>query len=320
MLITGDEIFEKQEKLEQIKSNFGEIVKGINYIELDKDSLYSLENEINTYPFGYSKKLIVVKIEKKEKESSTIKSQVGEEDAQDEKSDLLTPSLEKELANLEDVIVVFCGDFQKKSKLYKYVEKNGECFVYSKKKEYELLSWCAKIFKDNNIKIDNSDINYLINLCGNEKLVLKNEIDKLVDYAWENKEIKKEDIDKINIRTSDVIIFDLTDSLGNKNKLKALSSLEELLENKEPIQKIVIMIAKHFKSLLVAKIATMEKKNLMDELSTKSAYAATKYANQAKCFKIEELVNVIKMLSKLDIDSKTGMIDLKIGLERIIVQ
>lgn len=320
ILITGDEVFERQEKLKQIKENFGELIKGINYIELDKDSLFNLEDEINTYPFGYSKKLIIVKNDKKEKKEKAVsasKSQSSEEDI-DEKSDIITPNLEKELSSLENVTVVFIGEFQKRSKLYKFVEKHGECFVCEKKKEYELLSWCSKIFKENSVQISNSDITYLISLCGNDKLTLKNEINKLIDYSYDTKKIQKDDIDKICIRTSSAIIFDLTDCLGSKNTLKAIALLNELIENKEPIQKIVIMIAKHFKSVLIAKIANMHGKNLMDELSTKSSYAATKYLNQSKYFELQELINIIKELGKLDVDSKTGMIDLKIGLERII--
>ena len=60
LLITGDEVFERNECLEKIKSSFGELVKGINYIVLDKDNISSLENEINTYAFGFDKKLISV--------------------------------------------------------------------------------------------------------------------------------------------------------------------------------------------------------------------------------------------------------------------
>ncbi len=308
-LITGDEAFEKQEALEKIKDNFGQIVKGINFITLEKDGINSLENEINTYPFGFEKKLIIVKIDKKEKSDT---EQV------EEKNDWLTESLEKSLSSLEDVCVVFLGDFQKRSRIYKLVDKYGKCIVCEKKKEYELLTWCTKIFKENEVTISNNDINYLINLVGTDKLVLKNEIDKLIDYAMETKTVNKEIIDLLCIRTSDVIIFDLTDSLGNKNVKGALKSLNDLLENKEPIQKIVIMIAKHFKSLLVAKIAMMENKNVMDELATKSTYAANKYTSQARSFKLDELVRMIKELAKLDIDSKTGLIDLKIGLEKVI--
>ena len=292
-LITGDEVYERNECLEKIKKSFGELVKGINYIVLDKDNISNLENEINTYPFGFNKKLIIVKLDKKS----------AKED--DDSKDFLTDSLIKTLEELDETVcVVFVGDFTLKSKIYKLVEKKGKCFNFQKKKENELITWCKEIFDNNEVKISNQDISYLISLCGTEKLVLKNEIEKLTSYAFNTKSIKKEDIDKLCIKTSDIIIFDLTDSIGTKNKAKALKCLEELIENKEPIQKIAIMIAKHFKSLLVAKIAVEENKNLMDELNTKSTYATNKYKEQARRFSKKELIEIIKKLAKLDIDSK----------------
>lgn len=311
-LITGDENFEKQECLEKIKSDFGELVKGINFIILEKDSINNLENEINTYPFGFDKKLIIVKFEKKEKADKVENEQM------EEKSDWLTDNLEKELSNLKDNCVVFYGDFQKKSRIFKLVDKYGKCLVCEKKKEYELLTWSTKIFKDKDVQISSADLNYLINLVGTDKLTLKNEIDKLVSYAMQSKIITKESIDLLCIKTSDVIIFDLTDNLGSKNVKVALKCLNDLIENKEPIQKITIMIAKHFKSLLIAKMASMENKDVMAELGTKSTYAANKYISQARSFKLEEITKIIKELAKLDIDSKVGLIDLKIGLEKVI--
>lgn len=312
ILIAGEDVYEREQKLEQIKANFGECVKGINFIVIDKNNLDTLEAEINTYPFGFSSKLIIVKIDKKEKEDAEIS------DTSEEKNDWLTPSMEETLKKLEDVVVVFYGDIKKTTKIYKLVQKNGECILCEKKKEYDILSWASRLFAVNGIEISNADINYLISICGTDKLMLSNEIEKLINYACEAKKISKKDIDAICIRTSDVIIFDLTDSLGNKDVKTALSALNELLENKEPIQKIAIMIAKHFKALLVVKIAMMENRNVLDELATKSPYAANKYKNQAKSFSIEELKQKVLDFSKLDIDSKTGKIDLKIGLERII--
>lgn len=293
-LITGEETYEKNECLEKIKASYGELVKGINYIILDKDSISNLESEIDTYPFGFEKKLIVVKLDKKT---------AGEDD--EKKQDFLTESLKETLENMENFVgVVFIGNFTIKSKIYKLVEKYGKCYNFERKKENELIVWCKEIFDKNQIKIDNQDISYLISICGTEKIILKNEIEKLLSYALVTKTIKKSDIDKLCIKTSDIIIFDLTDSLGQKNKSKALSSLDELIESKEPIQKIAIMIAKHFKSLLVAKIALEENKNLLEELNAKSMYAVNKYKEQARRFKKEELILIIKKLAKLDIDSK----------------
>ena len=316
ILITGEDAYEKEEKLEQVKNNFGECIKGINFIVLDKTNINRLEDEINTYPFGFSKKLIIVKVDKKEKKENTENSEVAEE--QEEKNDWLTPSVEDALKTLEDVVVVFYGDIKKTTKIYKLVQKNGECIVCDKKKEYDILSWASRIFAVSGINISNSDINYLISISGTDKLMLKNEIDKLIDFADDTKQVTKKDIDAICIRTSDVIIFDLTDSLGNKDTKAALNSLNELIENKEPIQKIAIMIAKHFKALLVAKVATIENRNVLDELATKSPFAANKYKAQARCFSLDELKTKVLEFAKLDIDSKTGKIDLKIGLEKII--
>lgn len=315
-LITGTDILEREERLEKIQEDFGEKIKGINYIVLDKDSVKTLESEINTYAFGYATKLIIVKFDKKEK----AEKEESDSDAAEEKVDWLTPELEESLKTLTDVTVVFYGEFMKRSKIYKLVEKCGECIVCDQKKEYDIMTWCAKMFKEQGVEITNTDINYLISLAGIDKLVLKNEIEKLCTYAIDTKKITKEEIDNLSIRTSDVIIFDLTDSIGTKNIKGALKSLNELIENKEPIQKIVIMIAKHFKSLLVAKVAMMENRNVMDELATKSPYACNKYKSQAKLFSFDELKEKIRDLAKLDIDSKTGLIDLKVGLERIIAK
>lgn len=311
-LITGDETYEKAECLRKIENEFGELVRGINYIVLDKDNISNLESEINTYPFGYSKKLIIVKLESKSSK---------EDDESNKKSDFFTESLEKTLLDIDDsVCIVFVGDFTLKSKIYKFVFKNGKCFNFEKRKENEIISWCSTIFKENDIKIANQDVAYLVNLCGTEKQVLKNEMDKLLGYATYSKIITKNDIDKLCVKTSDIIIFDLTDSLGSKNFKEALFCLNELIENKEPIQKIVIMIAKHFKSLLVAKIAIEQNKNVMEELNAKSSYAVNKYKEQSRRFTKKELINLVNELAKLDIDSKLGKIDLKIGLEKIICE
>ena len=170
-LITGDEVYEKNECLEKIKESFGELVKGINYIVLDKDNISSLESEINTYAFGYSKKLIVVKLDKKDSK---------DEEEGEKKSDFLTDSIQNMLSELdESVCVVFIGEFTLKSKLYKLVEKHGKCFNFEKKKENELINWCKEKFIENQVNISNQDISYLISLCGTEKLVLKNDITKL---------------------------------------------------------------------------------------------------------------------------------------------
>ncbi len=80
------------------------------------------------------------------------------------------------------------------------------------------------------------------------------------------------------------------------------------------------MIAKHFKSLLIAKEALKSGKDPMNYLSTKSVYAANKYKEQAKRFEEKELIKRIQELAQLDVDAKVGKIDLQIGIEKWIAQ
>ena len=54
-LITGDDLFEREKTVEKIKSAFGELVKGINFIVIDKDTINLLQGEVTTYPFGFDK-------------------------------------------------------------------------------------------------------------------------------------------------------------------------------------------------------------------------------------------------------------------------
>ena len=65
----------------------------------------------------------------------------------------------------------------------------------------------------------------------------------------ENGTITKKDVDNLAIKTLDSNIFDLTDNLGKKNIQKALNILDELIYQKEPIQKILITLYNHFKKL-----------------------------------------------------------------------
>jgi len=60
-LFYGEERFLLENCIKKIKKSFGEIISGINYIEIDETNIRSLIQEIETPVFGYEKKLIMVK-------------------------------------------------------------------------------------------------------------------------------------------------------------------------------------------------------------------------------------------------------------------
>lgn len=308
-LISGDDEYEKLNYIEKLKEQFDELKKGINLIQIDKENLHMLDQELSTYSFFNEPKLIIVKLPKKS----------GEEDEAKSKKEWLTEDLEEKIIDkIETITLVFIEEGTSKGKLNKLITKNGKVIVFDKKKPQELASWAQEYAKQTGATLNKLEAVYLVDLCGSNKQVLVNEINKLIDFS-EDKKITKADIDKMCIKTSEVIIFDLTDSYGKKDIKSTLKYLEDLIENKEPLQKILIMITKHFKSLLLAKVVLEQGKSVAAELGI-NPYPAKKYSDQSKNFSKEELVRIFKELAQLDVDSKIGKIDLKIGLQKIIME
>lgn len=132
--------------------------------------------------------------------------------------------------------------------------------------------------------------------------------------------IKKQDIDLLATKQIESVIFDLTDSLGKRDVKSALNTLNGLIYNKEPIQKILITLYNHFKKLFLLKLAAKENRNLAESMNLKpnQMFLVTKYKKQADYFTLSELRNILVELINLDSDYKIGKIDINIGLESIL--
>lgn len=161
---------------------------------------------------------------------------------------------------------------------------------------------------------------YLIEQCGQNMQDLINEIRKLIEYAGEGGTINKADIDLLCTKQTQAIIFNLTDYLGKKQIKLALEELNNLLYNKEPIQKILITLYNHFKRLYIYKLSEKYNMSALECLKLKpnQTFLLSKYKKQSSYFNEDELNNILYELRELDYKYKVGLIDLNIGLEAII--
>lgn len=132
--------------------------------------------------------------------------------------------------------------------------------------------------------------------------------------------IKQQDIDLLATKQIESVIFDLTDNLGKRDVKSALNTLNGLIYNKEPIQKILITLYNHFKKLFLLKLAAKENRNLAESMNLKpnQMFLVTKYKKQADYFNLSELRDILVELINLDSDYKIGKIDINIGLESIL--
>ena len=316
-LLYGEELFLIETQVKKIKKLFGPITKGINFISIDDTNVQELISDIETPAFGYSKKLIIarntniLKKEGKRKNAEMVKLR-----------ERLSEYLEENEQEIKDsIVLVFVeDDVDTKQNLYKVIEKQGIVCKIDYQKPIQIEKRILAICNGYKVKIDNSTLKYFIEVCGTNMQDLINEIRKLIEYAGPGGTIKKEDIDLLSTKKLESIIFDLTDSLGKKDTKKALEVLNNLIYNKEPIQKILINLYNHFKKLYFTKLALKYNKDLVTSLNLKpnQTFLTGKYKMQSGYFKENELKEILQKLRDLDYEYKNGLIDLQIGLESIL--
>ncbi len=316
-LFYGEELFLLEMALKKIKDLFGECIKGINFISIDETNVNQILPEIETPAFGYEKKLVIarntglLKKEGKRKNAqlSTLKEKINQ---------YLNENME---TIKQSMILVFIEEeADSKQELYKTIEKQGIICEFSFQKPVQIIKRLKGICNAYKVQVEENTLQYLIECCGTNMQELINEIRKLIEYVGANGIIQKEDIDKLSTKKIESVIFDLTDNLGKKNITKALEVLNNLIYNKEPLQKILITLYNHFKKIYFTKLAIKLNKDIATSINLKAnqMFLVNKYKMQANSFSEKELKNILQELRDLDFQYKNGTIDLQIGLESIL--
>lgn len=318
-LLYGEEIYLLETKIKKIKKDFGELVNGINFIRIDDTNVQELIPDIETPAFGYERKLIIARntgLFKKEKKTAK-----GQELVVNKLMNKIADYINENISLINETVeLVFVEEEAEKNTLYKTIEKNGEIIEFALLKLPELIQNIQKICAAYKVKIDNGTAKYFIECCGTSMQDLINEIRKLIEFIGQDGIITTKEIDLLSTKQIDSVIFDLTDNLGKKDTKKAIEVLNNLIYEKEPIQKILITLYNHFKKLYIVKIAEEYRKDLAlaMQLKPNQLFLTTKYKMQAKYFSKQEIEKIMEEFINLDANYKVGLIDINIGLEAIL--
>lgn len=313
-LFYGEERYLLENSLKKIKKNFGEMLQGINYILLDNNSVNDLIYDIESPAFGFDKKLIIIK-------DSGLFKKDGRKKVGSPIQETIAEYIQTNFEMIEEsAIVVFVEESADKNVVYEAIDKKGKVCEFQELNQSQLIKRLKQIANAYKVNVAENNLAYFIDIAGTNMQVLINEIRKLIEYAGENGTITKEAIDKLTVKQIDSVIFDLTDNLGAKNIKEALLILDELIYQKEPIQRILITLYNHFKKLYLTKIAIKLNKDIAKSISLKpnQLFLVPKYKKQATSFSEEELMNILKEITNLDYLAKNGRIDVMIGLKGIL--
>lgn len=159
----------------------------------------------------------------------------------------------------------------------------------------------ANEFLKRNKKISDEACRTLLEYCNGYLTRVISEIDKLVYYDVNEQMVTKKMVDELVVKDNEVVIYELTEALGQKNGDKALKTLEAL--KKEP--GILGLITNHFRRLFFISTSGLGDRELGSLLGVKE-YAITKQRAQIRNFSKMQLKKIYALLEEVDFGIKSG--------------
>lgn len=208
------------------------------------------------------------------------------------------------------------------SKLDTYLKNNAEIELNEEFSQRKIEEWIREQFNKDKIKISSPDLQKFIQRVGNNLAIIDSEIEKLILLLKsENRtEIKLSDIEEVTtLYQQDYKIWDLTDAFFNKDKKKALEVLDNLLVNPaRDFPMIIGSLLKQIKTIYLVKKYINDPRRLMSKLRM-PPFLYYKAESVAKRTELNTLKLMNKKIIDLDYSIKQGKIDVKLGLDLLII-
>lgn len=230
-------------------------------------------------------------------------------------------------------------DLDKRGRAYKVFEglvKKGrvEKKAFSVPLGFQLNAWLEARMKQRGGKISKADLDFLAMLLGRgmeqrerggaviaayDLYQAAGEIDKLITHA-DGGEITREDVLLMVSASSDMNIFNLIESIGRRDKNRALNILSGQLEKGFNENYILTMLAYHFRNLINIR-------SLLDESAGAGEIArrtkmhpmiVEKNIKYARSFSLHNLLLIYEKIYSADISIKTGKMEPELALDMLI--
>ena len=300
-IISAEEKEEAKEKIEEIRKS---IKLDFDYSEydLEEDGLYPIIDELTTISLFDNPKFIVIN-----SSENIIKA--------NDKAfvELLTAMNSQENDNV--LVFIFLNGFDQKNERLSRIKRYSS-FIEINLKNMPLDEYARNVFSKDGYQIDEHTISLLV-LYTASLASLKQAINILECYKYQEKIITDDDVKKLVVPPLEDNVYNLIDSVIQKDKARIFSILADF--KKENIQYSFLV------SLLINKFQEMYNVNILaksgitqadiQDLFNVSSGKAYYMLKNAKAVDRYEIKKNLSMLNDLDYQIKTGKVDQNIGLE-----
>ncbi len=327
-LLYGQENYLLDKGLEEIKDRVVTGLEEINYMVFDNKNIDIDELQIacETLPFGSEKKLIVVK------DFSGLRTKSKKiEGEKEEKEENLGAEIISLINNLvEDTCLVFFsrGDVDKRKKLYKDINKIGSVFEFKRIDKADLRQWITRFFKNEGkifggevLEYFMQNISYLGKGSDSNMYNIQNEMEKILAYTGEEKEISMNSIKALINEPPENDVFKLIDACLEGDIPSSLIIYSDLLLRGESTYSILGLISWGIKNIIKIKELQEEGLNIKGISSRLKMNEFIVRKNINKCNKVsfKTLEGALGKCIKCETDLKTGKFTEK-PMERLALE
>ncbi len=228
--------------------------------------------------------------------------------ATDKIYEIIQDLIDRDIHNIK--IIINAGILETRSKIRSLFEKQKNLIcIPTYQDNNDTLSKLATIFfRDEKISISQQNINLIIEKCNGDRGFLRNELNKIKNYASDKKKISSKEILKLINLTENFEFSELIDNCLAKNKNKIINILNENNFNTE--DSIIILRTFLSKAKRILKLAIQFEKNKDINKTINSAKPPIFWKEknivkiQLNKWKSEKIKKLIDSINNIELETK----------------
>ena len=227
--------------------------------------------------------------------------------------DKLAQGVAKELAGLLDppadtaLLVVVGGKVDMRRVLFKLLAQEGCALEFRVPYDNQLPQWIRNYAASQGLGVEPEAVDLLHLYIGGNLRELASELEKLALYVGRGEKINRRAVEEVVGISRSTSIFELTDSIGQRNHGRSLDLMHKILEEGEEPTRAVAMITRHLQLLLKAQQlmrATVPREQMAEKMGV-APYFLKGYLEQAQNYATRRLWSGLAAVLDADVQLKS---------------
>ena len=306
----------KQKKLQQVYFLFGKdeflikrmaeeleaVCSDIGVTEFDKALYFGNDESViekavdfcDTFPLGDGKKLCIIKQGESVKNWDKLESYI------------------KDVSEFSYLIISFTSeDKEPKKSLAELLVEKGYLFFFDDPNANVLVKWVIAETAARGKVMDEAVASDFVDMVGNDRAMINMQLEKILTFLGDRKEVHLEDVESQVVETREDTIFMLADALIEKDRVKALTILKNLMSQMDAPEEAIQTLGyinKFYNSLMM--LQGLRESGASDyEIARRIGthhFFLPKYFDARARYNDVELANAIWAIHQTDFAFKTG--------------